>query len=147
MPCDYNKYPPNWHTEIRPRILARAQNCCEFPGCGLENNHVAWSIKRKGFPAIWVKEKPVRGLSKLWPGKPVRVVLTIAHLDHDPENHNVKDERLRAYCQLHHLQHDAGHKAAKRILAIAKESITPKVKPQQPVLFFPPGPPVNNLPR
>ena len=35
MPCDYKKYPPNWATEIRPRILARARRRCEL--CGAKN--------------------------------------------------------------------------------------------------------------
>lgn len=35
MPIDYKNYPPNWLTEIRPRILKRAKNKCEF--CGLKN--------------------------------------------------------------------------------------------------------------
>lgn len=29
MPIDYNKYPPNWKTEIRPAVLKRADNKCE----------------------------------------------------------------------------------------------------------------------
>jgi hypothetical protein len=27
----------DWDTVIRPRILARAGNCCEWPGCGVRN--------------------------------------------------------------------------------------------------------------
>jgi len=79
MPINYSKYPPNWKTEIRPRILKRAGNRCEF--CGAEN----------------YKPHPVTGS---------RVVLTIAHLDHDPENWDVKDERLAALCQKCHLAYD-----------------------------------------
>ena len=35
MPCDYKKYPPTWKTEIRPRILKRADHKCEE--CAVEN--------------------------------------------------------------------------------------------------------------
>lgn len=35
MPIDYKKYPKNWLSEIRPRVLKRADNKCEF--CGVEN--------------------------------------------------------------------------------------------------------------
>jgi hypothetical protein len=35
----------------------------------------------------------------------VKIVLTIAHVDHDETNN--ADENLRAWCQLHHLRHDA----------------------------------------
>lgn len=79
MPCDYNLYPPNWKTEIRPRILKRAGNRCEF--CGAENR----------------KPHPETGS---------RVILTIAHLDRDRDNHEVSDDRLRALCQRCHLRYD-----------------------------------------
>lgn len=35
MAIDYKKYPANWKTEIRPRILERADNKCEW--CGAAN--------------------------------------------------------------------------------------------------------------
>lgn len=86
MPIDYSKYPENWFTEIRPRILARAKNCCEE--CGIPN----YTIKANG----------------------TKIVLTIAHLDHDSENHNVSDERLAALCQACHLGYDRWRHVAKR---------------------------------
>lgn len=42
--------------------------------------------------------------------KKVRVVLTIAQLDHDETNHDVQLDRLRALCQLCHLRYDAMEK-------------------------------------
>ena len=36
------------------------------------------------------------------------VVLTVAHLDHDPRN--CEESNLRAWCQLHHNRYDAGHR-------------------------------------
>jgi len=42
--------------------------------------------------------------------KPVKVVLTVAHLDHDETNHQVTDDRLKAMCQLCHLRYDAKEK-------------------------------------
>lgn len=78
MPIDYKKYPKNWLSELRPRILKRADNKCEF--CGIEN----YSIKENG----------------------TKVILTIAHLDHDSENFQVKEERLAALCQACHLKYD-----------------------------------------
>lgn len=82
MPCNYKRdYPSNWFTEIRPRILERAKNCCEQ--CGIAN----YTIKESG----------------------TKVVLTIAHLDHDKLNHEVKDERLMALCQACHLALDLPH--------------------------------------
>jgi hypothetical protein len=40
-------------------------------------------------------------------GKLIRVVLTIAHLDHDPTNND--PQNLKALCQMHHLRHDHEH--------------------------------------
>lgn len=84
MPIDYKKYPPNWN-EIRKRILKRAKNKCEgierYPDCRAEN----------------YKMHPITGSY---------VVLTVAHLDHDPENWEVKDERLKVLCQRCHLEYD-----------------------------------------
>lgn len=42
-------------------------------------------------------------------GDPVKIVLTIAHLDHVPEN--CDPSNLRALCQMHHLRYDAKHHA------------------------------------
>jgi len=88
MPINYKKYPPNWN-EIRERILKRANNKCEF--CDVENYSVVWRND-----------------------VPVKVVLTIAHLDHDETNWNVKDERLAALCQRCHLTYDIPEKKKRR---------------------------------
>ena len=72
-----SEYPPDWK-EIRARILERSENKCEF--CG-DKNH---SINKKG----------------------TRVVLSIAHLDHDYENWNVTDDRLKALCDACRLKYD-----------------------------------------
>ena len=64
MPIDYKTYPRGWKTEIVPRIKERDGNRCKF--CGVEN----YTVKPNG----------------------TKVVLTIAHLDHDSKNHDVSDE-------------------------------------------------------
>lgn len=86
MPCDYSKYPSNWHSEIRPRILKRANNCCEC--CGVKNYTI----------------HPITGS---------KVILTIAHIDHDITN-NDEDTNLRAWCQKCHNGHDAKYRARNR---------------------------------
>ncbi len=78
------RYPKNWKSEIRPAILARANNRCEF--CGIEN----YAIRENGS----------------------KVVLTIAHLDHIPEN--CEPSNLRALCQRCHNRYDAAHRAETR---------------------------------
>ena len=44
----------------------------------------------------------------------MRIVLTIAHLDHDHKNWSVKDDRLKALCQRCHNRYDAPYRAAHR---------------------------------
>ena len=84
-------YPKDWK-EIRRRILDRAHDRCEV--CGVENH-------------TW---RP--SLSPTGPSDAVWVVLTIAHLDHDPTNNDPSN--LRALCQRCHNRHDARHRAANR---------------------------------
>ena len=104
MPIDYKKYPPDWK-EIRERILERAKNKCEC--CGLENGINVYSFKVFG-QTYWQKNITNDN------AKIVKVVLTIAHLDHDETNHDVKDDRLKAMCQLCHLRYDSKEKKRRR---------------------------------
>lgn len=123
MPIDYTKYPANWKKEIVPRILKRAGNRCEL--CSFENKSIVWSktiicrningkyVKK----AIWfsdINDAFRLRVDKKLP-KRVKVVLTIAHLDHDEKNHNVDDSRLLALCQYCHLNYDANEKAKRRV--------------------------------
>lgn len=116
MPIDYSKYPPNWFTELRPAVLRRAENKCEC--CGLENKQIVFCVK------LWIRDKARYALSSIWFRNeqdairesrgsivwPVKVVITIAHLDHDERNHKVTIERLKAMCQICHLRYDAQEK-------------------------------------
>jgi len=126
MPIDYKRYPPNWKKEIVPRILNRAQNKCEC--CGLENGEIVWAPKWRGKVHGWFREydvaitykrsfesRSIKGKTIDIPNpKRVKVVLTIAHLDHDETNHEVSDDRLKAMCQLCHLRYDAKEKYLRR---------------------------------
>jgi len=116
MPIDYKKYPPNWLTEIRPAILKRADNCCER--CGVPNYTIGvrtrWelvSIDEYITDCATLGEKSLHQKYGNWRDKgATKIVLTIAHLDHDPENWNVTTDRLRAWCQRCHLEYDRNHK-------------------------------------
>ena len=92
-PENKKRYPANWK-QIRESILERAHNRCEF--CGKQNHTYFWTEKT---------------------GKMVKVVLTIAHLDHTPEN--CDPENLRALCQACHNRYDAKHRAETRSWARA----------------------------
>ena len=97
MPCNYAEYPPDWE-ERRARILKRAGNKCET--CGVPNHEII--------------NRPVYEDGDLVDMKSVYIILTIAHLDHDHENWDVKDERLKALCQQCHNRYDGPHRAAQR---------------------------------
>lgn len=121
MPIDYKNYPANWKTEIRPRILQRAGNKCEC--CLVPNYEIilrgTWGEKQvyqiDDTGAIHDAETGRHITSAyvgdVWNGhpseKPIKVVLTIAHLDHDTNNN--EDSNLKAMCQRCHLLYDKHH--------------------------------------
>lgn len=106
MPINYKKYPKNWK-EIRKRILNRAKDKCEC--CGLQNHSMVSSVKDAQGKVHWLIQDYGAWMRSGQP-KRVKVVLTIAHLDHDETNHNVTDDRLKAMCQICHLRYDAKEK-------------------------------------
>ncbi len=114
MPIDYKKYPPNWKTEIRPAILERANNKCEW--CGFANGQIVYRCRVEKTMQWYPCKDDLyelglqKELADFWAERPVKVVLTIAHLDHDELNHSVTLERLVALCQLCHLRYDAKEK-------------------------------------
>lgn len=78
-------YPPNWK-EISKRIrFERAGNRCEV--CDCEN----------------YQPHPITGS---------HVVLTVAHLDHDPTNND--EQNLKAMCQRCHNRYDVEHRKQTR---------------------------------
>ena len=114
-----NRYPADWPA-ISKRIRERAGNRCEQ--CGVENGRMIYRGSHELRPAWRYADDPVFMDSRCafdgselpgtcWDdfdkmkGGPVRVVLTVAHLDHQPEN--CADENLRAWCQRCHNAYDA----------------------------------------
>ena len=82
-----HRYPKDFRV-IRASIVTRSGMRCECAGeCGL--HHDRRCSERHGAYAEWAK-----GL----------IVLTVAHLDHQPEN--CADDNLKAMCQRCHLRYD-----------------------------------------
>lgn len=112
MPINYKNYPFDWKTRIVPAVLERASNCCEFKGCKFKNGQMVYRGQLKN-RIEWFEtlEQAMKACGEfmVW-SKQIKVVLTIAHLDHDETNHDVKLDRLAAMCQLHHLRYDAKEK-------------------------------------
>lgn len=112
------RYPVDW-PQIRERILARAGNCCEK--CKVPNRA---RIARGGgddagtymldtgevFDDQTGERLGQIHMSDYEVARMVDVVLTIAHLDHTPEN--CADDNLRAWCQKCHLNYDSQHHRA-----------------------------------
>lgn len=99
MPIDYSKYPPNWKTEIRPAILKRAGNRCEK--CGVENGVFGYRDKA----GVFHRSEGLQAEADVLDGHRVfRIVLTVAHLNHDRTDN--RPENLAALCQRCHLLHD-----------------------------------------
>lgn len=130
MPCDYSKYPPNWKTEIVPAIRKRSGGKCEM--CGVENYSVGYWEKNlfhtlsspphevpwMGNESEYKQAKDIQKHLLEWANitevKPIVIVLTVAHLDHDEKNHDVKLDRLKDMCQRCHNRYDRKHRGQTR---------------------------------
>ena len=122
-------YPKNWR-EIRQRILKRAGNRCEF--CGAPNH--AYGFRDPD--GVFHEWDPFEGgptrLSELPAVRWVRIVLTIAHLDHDPTNND--PENLKALCQQCHNRWDAEHRKKNRLKTLAeKKALEAREKGLEPL--------------
>lgn len=121
-PENKNRYPKDW-AAISASIRERAHNRCEE--CGVKNYELGGRRKHDG---AWMKAHPIGtdGMSTTWPQpgewawcgdaehqgiarlRIVRIVLTVAHLDHQPENCNPAN--LRCWCQRCHNRYDAANR-------------------------------------
>ncbi len=97
-PENKHLYPRDWMA-IREEVLRRAENQCER--CGVPNHAWGWRDREGEFHMDFMC-------------RDLRIVLTIAHLDHNPDNNGIPGVRpnLAALCQKCHNQHDAPHRRA-----------------------------------
>lgn len=102
MPIDYNKYPKNWKSEIRPAILERDGNKCKW--CGVPN----YSVIIRAKDGSWEILEPSTSLEALELDgvRLTKIILTVAHVDHNRYNNDFNN--LAALCQRCHLNHDKG---------------------------------------
>lgn len=112
-PENKHRYPKNWK-EIRARILQRAGNKCER--CGIKNGAILEKYSRRRICSVeWdmIRSKIRYGGHNMTTALKalgfVKVVLTIAHLDHVPEN--CSEDNLQALCQKCHNAYDAARRA------------------------------------
>lgn len=126
-------YPSNWR-EISRQIRERSQHCCEQ--CGLRNYSVGYRDAGGAFHRLCGNGPcDAAGEGQHWPSlTPISyqearefadhnnsendgrdaegnrwlvIVLTVAHLDHDPRN--CDPSNLKALCQRCHLRYDVEH--------------------------------------
>jgi 5-methylcytosine-specific restriction endonuclease McrA len=117
-PENQARYPKDW-AEISLAVRRRADFKCEW--CGVANGELGGRTSQ----GTWLKAQPVgtNGMICEWPKvgefawcgngetegsahlRVVRIVLTVAHLDHTPENCAL--ENLKALCQRCHNRYDA----------------------------------------
>lgn len=111
-PENRHRYPPDWPA-IRERILQRARYRCEHPGCGALHRALGywrgeeWVPLPRALRDAGVDKPTTIACADGTELKVIRIILTIAHLDHVPENCDF--DNLRAWCQRHHLRYDVGH--------------------------------------
>jgi hypothetical protein len=119
MPIDYKKYPSNWKSEIRPSIIKRADSCCE--NCGVKNYEIGYRTLEGTFIDYQTISDQLDDFGndmfdnvlnhcfdkKGNPTRALKIVLTIAHLDHDITNNCPTN--LKALCQKCHLSYDKEH--------------------------------------
>lgn len=115
------RYPADWPA-ISQRIRQRAGNRCEE--CGVENYQLGGRLESgEWLPALPLGEKLLR---LEWPApgtwawcgnddrqaycRIVRIILTVAHRDHQPEN--CAEDNLKAWCQRCHNRYDAAMRRA-----------------------------------
>jgi 5-methylcytosine-specific restriction endonuclease McrA len=109
-------YPPDWK-KIRAAILDRAGHKCEQ--CRVPNHAIAIRFQDAEYAGSWAEYDTgrvydvdgnhiatIKG-SESPEYRLVRIVLTVAHLDHDPTSNDPSN--LRALCQRCHLVNDVAH--------------------------------------
>ena len=106
-PENRSLYPKDWK-QISASIRERAEHKCEF--CGVKN-YERGARDRNG---KWHSTNEIDSMNssvgeQLFGDFPkiIKIVLTVAHLDHDPTN--CDPNNLRALCQKCHLSYDAEH--------------------------------------
>jgi 5-methylcytosine-specific restriction endonuclease McrA len=99
-PENKGRYPKDWK-QIRSCILERAKHACEQ--CGVPNH--AWRDNNTGLHTF--DPMLAESLALVDKHSVTYIVLTVAHLNHQPED--CRPENLKAMCQRCHLRYDHQH--------------------------------------
>lgn len=104
------RYPENWHSEIRPKILTRDKFKCQ--NCNIKQGTQGYYDKQRNFIECdeWLKNWAIKQGFKVQ-----KIFLQIAHIDHNPMN--CSDENLKSLCPACHLKNDSSINLLKRLSA------------------------------
>lgn len=117
-PAMRDRYPANWRELSRSVREEAGQKCerCKAPNGakiarGEGRDEGTYMVENGDvFDAETGEHRGVARGSEYEVGRFTRVVLTVAHLDHDPSN--AARSNLACLCQLHHLRHDQAEHVA-----------------------------------
>lgn len=107
-------YPQDWKAISHRIRFERADGRCEF--CGLAHGARGLRQPSGGFE-VWSDER----IATFPHIKLIRIVLTTAHLNHDPRDN--RDENLAALCQRCHLVYDLEKHVESRVLRRRRREI------------------------
>lgn len=129
-------YPPDWPELARELKAAAGWRCACEGECGRDHGGRCGEVH--GQAATW------RAQRQLVAGRVPRVVLTVAHLDHRPDNCDPRN--LRVLCQDCHLRHDRPEHARRRRETWAerrraRELAERQARPQLELIASPASPP------
>ena len=115
------RYPSSWKdisAEARARAGQRCEGSPDFPNCRAPNRTLGYWRNDEFVPMpralrdAGAKKGDLIECSDGSAIKIIEIVLTVAHLDHTPEN--CDPDNLRAWCQRCHLHYDRHHHAQTR---------------------------------
>lgn len=110
MPINYKEYHPKWKKISLFIRKYRAKDRCEW--CGRDNGSI-WLRSPKGEEHECPEPDPYAdALVTEFGYKLTKVVLTVAHIDHDKDNNSFFN--LASLCQRCHLNHDRKQHALNR---------------------------------
>ena len=125
-PENRDKYPKNWKA-IRAEVLKRDGHCCKT--CKVHNGSRGYRMSDGNWREVYSHdgtlidpdhetEEECAGIYRTprWQQQLFPIVLTVAHLDHDPKNNGEPGNRpnLAALCQQCHNRYDTEHRTQTR---------------------------------
>lgn len=127
MPMDRKRYPANWDEiarQIKEDAGWRCEECgkpCRRPGMSWAE-FVGWLLEQNLLH--WYHQSTDEGINeesgeRIMVEKPQRFTLTVAHLDHTPEN--CDRSNLKALCAPCHCRMDLKAMAHKKMLKLERE--------------------------